>query len=181
MPRSPQPVQIEQDLRVSHVALGAASPLWGLYAGAAMTGMAFWWLNAWTRPQNLEALFEAAETLPEAPVVTTPLALVEIAAILEPVVAAEAAAEAAVEAISPEPVVEAVAGGVETVEAVIEPVIKPVIKPVIEPVVDPILEAVAEPEPVLEAAPVEPVAPQAELEAPKPAARPRAPKTAESP
>ena len=124
-----QPRQVEQELRVSHLALGFASPLWGLYTGAAMTGMAFWWLNAWTRPQNLEALFEAtAEALPETPVVTTPLVLVETAVILEPVLAAEAAIEAAVEVLSPEPMVEAVARAVETVEAVIEPLVEPVVE-----------------------------------------------------
>ena len=33
--------------------VGAASPLWGLYAGAAMGGMALWLMSRWARPQNL--------------------------------------------------------------------------------------------------------------------------------
>ncbi|MEO8112998.1 MAG: hypothetical protein ABI655_01360, partial [Phenylobacterium sp.] len=48
------------------VLIGAASPLWFMYAGAAMSGAAWWWMTRWTRPVNLEALFGAAAALPEA-------------------------------------------------------------------------------------------------------------------
>ena len=27
--------------------IGAASPLWGYFAGVAMTGVAFWWMSRW--------------------------------------------------------------------------------------------------------------------------------------
>jgi hypothetical protein len=91
------------------VPVGLASPLWGLFAGAAMTGATWWWMTRWARAENIEAMFGAAETLETA---------VE-PALVEPVV--EAVAEAA-----PEPVVEALAETVveappETVaEALIE-------------------------------------------------------------
>ena len=32
------------------VPVGLASPLWGLFAGAAMTGATWWWMTRWTRP-----------------------------------------------------------------------------------------------------------------------------------
>ncbi len=41
------------------VPVGLASPLWGLFAGAAMSGTAWWWMSRWARPANLEALFGA--------------------------------------------------------------------------------------------------------------------------
>ena len=49
--------------------LGAVSPFWSLYAGAAVSGMAWWWMTRWAQPQNLEALFgkmpAAAPSAPE--------------------------------------------------------------------------------------------------------------------
>lgn len=39
--------------------IGAASPLWGYFGGAAAAGVAWWWMTRWT-PQNLEAMFAAA-------------------------------------------------------------------------------------------------------------------------
>jgi hypothetical protein len=42
------------------VPVGLASPLWGLFAGAAMTGATWWWMTRWTQVQNLEAMFGAA-------------------------------------------------------------------------------------------------------------------------
>lgn len=44
------------------VPVGLASPLWGLFAGAAIGGSAWWWMTRWSRPENLEALFGGAET-----------------------------------------------------------------------------------------------------------------------
>lgn len=46
--------------RVPHLMVGAASPLWGYFGGVALGGMAFWWMTRWTRPANLEAMFDAA-------------------------------------------------------------------------------------------------------------------------
>ena len=44
--------------------VGAVSPLWGLYAGAAVGGMALWLMSRWARPQNLEAFFGASAPTP---------------------------------------------------------------------------------------------------------------------
>lgn len=37
--------------------VGVASPLWGYFAAAAASGVAFWWMTRWTQPHGLEALF----------------------------------------------------------------------------------------------------------------------------
>jgi hypothetical protein len=70
------------------VPMGFASPLWGLFATAAMGGTAWWWMTRWTRTENLEALFGAAmkaqTALAQAPRIVA-------APILEAVDAAEAA------------------------------------------------------------------------------------------
>lgn len=113
--------------------LGFTSPLWGYFAGAAVTGSAWWWMTRWTRIQNLEAMFGAAEAR-AVQAATLPLPAVEAVAeaaiqtldaidsavdqVVEP--AAEAATEAAVEAVAeaealeaalseatPEPILEA--------------------------------------------------------------------------
>ena len=39
-----------------HVPIGAASPLWLMFTGAASAGVAYWWMTRWMRPINLEAL-----------------------------------------------------------------------------------------------------------------------------
>lgn len=41
--------------------IGAASPLWGYFVGAAATGVAWWWMTRWAQPENLEAMFGLAE------------------------------------------------------------------------------------------------------------------------
>lgn len=45
----------------SAILIGATSPLWGYFMGAAATGMAWWWMTRWAEPANLEAMFGAAE------------------------------------------------------------------------------------------------------------------------
>jgi predicted flap endonuclease-1-like 5' DNA nuclease len=35
--------------------IGAASPLWWAFAGAATAGVAYWWLTRWAKPFNFEA------------------------------------------------------------------------------------------------------------------------------
>jgi hypothetical protein len=86
------------------VPVGFSSPLWGLFAGAAMTGAAWWWMTQWTQAANLEAMFGAtAKPRPELEAdATAPatLAAEGVEAALES--AFEIAAEAA-----PEPVLEA--------------------------------------------------------------------------
>jgi hypothetical protein len=48
-------------VKALHAPLGAASPLWFAYAGAAGAGMAYWWMTRWMRPFNIEALIAVAE------------------------------------------------------------------------------------------------------------------------
>lgn len=82
------------------VPVGLASPLWPLFAGAAVSGAAWWWMTRWAQPANLEALFGAAAKA-EAETLDAAAALVEPA-----VEAAEALTEPALEA-APAPVLEA--------------------------------------------------------------------------
>jgi hypothetical protein len=89
------------------IPVGAVSPLWGLFAGAAMSGAAWWWMTRWTRPANLEAVFGAAKAASEE-------ALAEVKALSAPVVEAAEEAPAVLEAM-----VEAAS---ETVGAVVEAV-----------------------------------------------------------
>ena len=82
--------------------VGLASPLWGLFAGAAVSGAAWWWMTRWTRAENLEAMFGAAAKFeaavePKATALAAP-AVELVEAVAEPVT--EAVAEA------PEPLVE---------------------------------------------------------------------------
>lgn len=71
-------------------AIGAASPLWGYFTGAAVMGVAWWWAARWARTAGAApsvgedgarplALVAAANESPPAPVVveTLPLAAVE--------------------------------------------------------------------------------------------------------
>jgi hypothetical protein len=106
--------------------VGAASPLWLMFAGAASAGVAYWWLSRWRNATHLEAVLAPtlaeleSEPLPVVPEVIAP-AVVE---------AFEAAADS--ETVS-EPTVEAIPEAVAEAEA--------------EPALD------AAPEPVLEVAP----------------------------
>lgn len=68
--------------------LGAASPLWGFFAGAALSGMTFWWMTRLAQPANLEALFARTAAAPEqaaaaAEAMAEPVTLAE--ALIEPV------------------------------------------------------------------------------------------------
>ncbi|MET0272544.1 MAG: hypothetical protein ABW360_06100 [Phenylobacterium sp.] len=179
--------EVSQDLLPKAVSpnafVGVASPLWGLFAGAAASGIAFWWMTRWTRPQNLEAMFgamtaktealvapvtEAIEALPELPVggESAPISpLVEAAAEVEAVVSkpVETVVEAVAETANV--VEEVVEARVEAAEAVVEAQVEAA-----EAVVEAQVEAV---EAVVEAAP-EPVIPKPIVKAaPKP--KPKAP------
>lgn len=78
-PQSPNPF---------YVPLGAASPLWLMFAGAASAGVAYWWMTRWTAATHLEAAFGAVD-LP----LTTPapeaIVFEEQATLVETVEAAE--------------------------------------------------------------------------------------------
>lgn len=121
--------------------IGAASPLWLMFAGAATAGMAFWWMNRWrVAPTNLEAVLAPELPAPapvEAAVVEAAAELVE-APVVETVEAVEEVVEAA-----PEPVVEAEP----------EPVAEIAPEPVIEAAPEPVVEAAAESAPKPKAAP----------------------------
>lgn len=113
------------------VPVGLASPLWGLFAGAAVSGAAWWWMTRWARPQNLEALYATA---------------VEVETAAEPEMAALMAPAATVVETVP-PVMEAVA------EEVVEPVLEAVAETALEPVAEVAVEVASEPvaEPIVEA------------------------------
>lgn len=114
-----------------HVAVGAASPLWLMFGGAAVAGASYWWwANRWREAVNLEALM-ALTPEPVAPPAES-VAVLEVAP--EPVA---------------EPVVEAVA---ETTETVLDAG-----QEIVEAAVAPLAQTVAANEDVAEvvAAPVE--------------------------
>jgi hypothetical protein len=94
---SKDPKQVFADAQKAfHLPIGAASPLWLMFAGAASAGVAFWWLNRWRNMTNLEAVLSPSLA---APVALEAAAEPVEAAVLEP-------AMEAVEAIAPEPRVE---------------------------------------------------------------------------
>ena len=100
-PQSPNPF---------YVPLGAASPLWLMFAGAASAGVAFWWMTRWTAATHLEAAFGAVDQPlaarapePEAIVFEEPSPLVEAVEemVAPPSPMVEAASEAAVDTPKP--------------------------------------------------------------------------------
>jgi hypothetical protein len=101
-------IEIKPEALVS-LPVGVISPLWGFYATAALSGVAYWWMTQWARPVNLEALFGASAALPVTATVSNAVeATVEAlsppelpqtpvggeAAPISPVAAVEAATEA---------------------------------------------------------------------------------------
>ena len=103
-----------------YVPLGAASPLWLMFAGAASAGVAYWWMTRWTSATHLEAAFgevalaapapvpepEPPEPEPEAILVDEPAALTEAVEVAQEVAVerspmVDVASEAAVEAPKP--------------------------------------------------------------------------------
>lgn len=84
--------QISRAERALQFPVGAASPLWLMFAGAASAGMAYWWLTRWARPANLEALLGVGKAAATAVVEAT-------APVAEAVVAATEVAEESIEAV----------------------------------------------------------------------------------
>ena len=127
------------------VPMGLASPLWGLFAGAAVSGAAWWWMTRWARAENLEAMFGGAKA------VVAP----EPAAFAAPALEVAETAQAVVEAAA-EPVVEAVAEAAR--ESAPAPVAEALAEAAPEPVLEALVEATPELEPVGgESAPISPV------------------------
>lgn len=79
------------------LSLGMASPLWFAFTGAAVAGSAFWWMSRWTRPENLEAMFDLPKSAPAAAPTAVPAVLETAAAVVTPV--AEIAVKAATTAV----------------------------------------------------------------------------------
>jgi hypothetical protein len=127
------------------VPVGLASPLWGFFAGAAVSGATWWWMTRWTRAENLEAMFGGAKAVasPEPAAFAAPA--LEVAETAETLIAAAA-----------EPVLEAVA---ELAPAVTpEPAANAQVEAAPEPVLEALVEATPELEPVGgESAPISPV------------------------
>jgi hypothetical protein len=123
---APEHESLAKPQALLRVPVGLASPLWGLFAGAAMGGATWWWMTRWARPQNLEAMFGATAKVdvvvePEVVVFDTP-AIAPPDAVVEAAVAPAALQEAALELargpileVSAEPPIEAeTAPAVET-------------------------------------------------------------------
>jgi hypothetical protein len=54
--------------------VGFASPLWGVFTGVALTGVAWWWATQWMRPPVAEGLTEGmAETAEAGPALVEPI------------------------------------------------------------------------------------------------------------
>lgn len=136
--------------------IGAASPLWGLFAGAAVSGAAWWWMTRWARPANLEALFGAAqtvttETAAEVEALAAPAveAMQQASAVVEPVLeAAEETVATAPERVLPaaenliEAAPEAVGGESAPISPVVEALSPEIVAPTDEPTAS--MEAAAE-------------------------------------
>lgn len=85
------PASLETHLRIP---LGAFSPLWFVYAGAASAGAAAWWMTRWMQPVNLEAVWGGAAPALAASDTMTPEPAPPPAEASVPTLAAPAKAEA---------------------------------------------------------------------------------------
>lgn len=74
-------VNLETAMRVP---VGAFSPLWMMFAGAASAGVAYWWMARWAKPVNLEALLAVRAPAPELTPTPEPAAVVAAEAISDP-------------------------------------------------------------------------------------------------
>lgn len=98
--------------------VGAASPLWLMFAGAASAGVAYWWLNRWRNATNLEAALAPTLAAPE------PEPALVVPEVIAPAVVEAFEAEAAAAA-EPEPVVEAMPEAVAEAEPALEAASEP--------------------------------------------------------
>lgn len=135
--------------RAWQLPVGAASPLWFLYAGAAGAGIAYWLMTRWATPSNLEAILgagkaaatiavEASAPVAEAVVQAAEAAEVSLEAVVEEAAEAEHLAAPiltippALELVAPEEPAPVIAEA-EVVEPVVEAEAAPIAAPVIEP------------------------------------------------
>jgi hypothetical protein len=136
-----EPFDIPEAAKAMYAPLGATSPLWFLFAGAASAGLAYWWATRWTQFTNLEAMFAPAVEAAEAVVEVAPLELVSTPE-PEPDLETEL-----VEAASPP----AVATKLAEPEPLPEPVVEAALEPVLEVATEPMIEAAPEPRPMAKA------------------------------
>lgn len=106
--------------KMLNLPMGAISPLWLMFAGAATVGAAWYWSRTFFKPTHLEALIKAPETQSETTVevINTVAETLEVQteAVIE---AAEATVEAATETV--ETAVEAAPESVQEVVAAVTP------------------------------------------------------------
>lgn len=132
------------------VAVGAASPLWLMFGGAAMAGASYWWwANRWREAVNLEALMALTPEPVAPPAESVALLEAEPVPVAEPVVEAVALVAETAETVldaAQEIVETAAAPLVETVTAANEDVAEAVVEPVVaaEPVLAEAVEAPVE-------------------------------------
>ena len=108
-----KPADTETLLRLP---VGAISPLWLMFAGAATMGAAYFWSRTFFRPTNVEALFKAPEALTEVSVDITETVVETVEAeariaidVIETVVATTSEVIDEVVEVAPEPVQEVLA------------------------------------------------------------------------
>ncbi len=133
--------------------IGAASPLWAVFGGAAVAGATWWWWsNRWREAVNIEALIALAPEPvsrgvldePAPTLIATPAEVVEAAvAEVEPIVETVAAATVEIVETAAEVPVALAEASVEVVEAVVETVPEPVVEAIAEPVETVVEEVVA--------------------------------------
>lgn len=116
--------------------LGAASPLWFLFGGAASAGLAYWWMTRWTDRSHLEAMFGAPAPAPMAFLAPTTVALTpEIEPEIEPDPAPQPIPPAVSEILSEAAeILEGVtAAAIEAVEQATETLLEPLAEPATKP------------------------------------------------
>lgn len=123
---APETQPIARPEALLRVPVGLSSPLWGFFAGAAVSGTAFWLMTRWARPQNLEAMFGKAliESAAEAPEEAAVEAVVEAEVVAFEAPAPEPSAEAPASS-DAEPVAEFAAEPLAEAAAVAEAMIEP--------------------------------------------------------
>lgn len=167
--------------------LGFVSPLWAVFSGAALTGVAWWWATQWMRSPLMAGVVDKTGAAVAEDPLAIATAIAPVAEVIEPAAAAaETVIEATAEAVAPAvAVIEEVAGSaVAAVDDLAEPVVaasEEVVEAVTEAVIEPVIETVAAaelPETVVggESAPVPPAA-LASVEEPEATPKPAAART----
>jgi len=123
--------------------VGAFSPLWMMFAGAASAGVAYWWMARWAKPVNLEALLGArapAPVLKPAPEPATeaapePAAILAVEGVANPDIDTETLESQAFAEVAQVEVAQVEVAPEGAVELALEPAIEPAAVAAAEPVV----------------------------------------------